>query len=80
MWIQSACVRACTLPPLWKRFLLTINCEECCSEPLVMERVNESIVDSLVKATFPQFEMTRATPTIEITKAKKTSFDTYAAI
>ena len=68
MCTQYARVRACTLPPLWKRFLLAINCEECCSEPLVMELVNESIVYSLVKATFPQFEMTRATPTIEITK------------
>lgn len=68
MWMQYARVRACTLPPLWKRFLQTINFEECCSEPLVMELVNESILDSLIKATFPQLEMTRATPTIEITE------------
>ena len=27
MWIQYARVRTYTLPPLWKRFLLTINCE-----------------------------------------------------
>ena len=42
-----------------------------------MELVNENIVDSLVKVTFPQFEMTTATPTIEITKDEETSFNTY---
>ena len=44
MWTQYAHVRANTLPPLWKKFLLNIGCEECCSEPLLMELINESIM------------------------------------
>ena len=68
MWTQYACLRANTLPPLWKCFLAAINCEAYCSEPLLMELVNESIVEYLIKATFPLFETTRlrATPTIEM--------------
>ena len=57
-----------TLPPLWKKFLLSIGCEECCGEPLLMELINESIVDCFIKETFPQFETSRATPIIDITK------------
>ena len=68
MWTRYARVRANKLPSLWKEFLLNIDCEECCSEPLLMELVNESIVDCLIRETFPQFETPRATPTIEITK------------
>ena len=48
MWTQYARVRANKLPSLWKEFLLNIDCEECCSEPLLMELVNESIVDCLI--------------------------------
>ena len=44
MWTQYARVRANTLPPLWKKFLLSIGCEECCGEPLLMELINESIL------------------------------------
>ena len=54
MWTQYACVRANTLPSLWKKFLLSIGCEECCGEPLLMELINESIVDCFIKETFPQ--------------------------
>ena len=61
-------LRANTLPPLWRHFLVEINCEEHCSEPLLSELVNESILDSLIKATFPEFSITRATPMIYITK------------
>ena len=68
IWTQYAHVRANTLPPLWRKFLSSIGCEECCSEPLLMEIVNESIVDCLIKETFPQFETPRATPTMSITK------------
>ena len=60
MWTQYAHVRANTLPPLWKKFLLNIGCEECCSEPLLMELINESIVYCFIKETFPQFETSRA--------------------
>ena len=68
IWTQYAHIRANTLPPLWRKFLSSIGCEECCSEPLLMELVNENIVDCLVKETFPQFETPRATPTMSITK------------
>ena len=68
IWTQYAHVRANTLPSLWRKFLSSIGYEECCSEPLLMELVNESIVDCLIKETFPQFETQRATPTMSITK------------
>ena len=68
MWMQYAS-RANTLPLLWRHFLMSINCEAHCSEPLLVELVNEGILDSLIKATFPEFNMlTRATPMIDITK------------
>ena len=45
-----------------------IGCEECCGEPLLMELINESIVDCFIKENFPQFETSKATPIIDITK------------
>ena len=68
MWTQYARVRANMLPPLWKKFLSSIGCEECCGEPLLMELINESIVDCFIEENFPQFETSRATPIIDITK------------
>ena len=60
MWTQYARVRANTLPPLWKKFLLSIGCEECCGEPLLIELINESIVDCFIEENFPKFETSRA--------------------
>ena len=68
MWMKYASVRANKLPPLWRRFLTDINCEAHCNEPLLAELVNETILDSLINTTFPEFNMTRATPMIDITK------------
>ena len=39
-----------------------------------MELANKSIIDCLIKETFPQFETARATPTIETTKDEEEIF------
>ena len=55
LWIRYAGLRSNTLPPMWNKFLESINCSEYRGEPLLMELINESIIDNLIKRAFPVY-------------------------
>ena len=68
LWIRYAGLRNNTLPPLWNRFLECISCSTHTGKPLLMELMNESIVDYLIKKAFPVLEVPRVTQSVELSK------------
>lgn len=50
--VYYAHMRQTKLPQLWKDFLFAINCVHVAQEPLLMEIVNESIFEGIIKELF----------------------------
>ena len=53
MWIQYAHQRATLLPKLWHEFLQQVNCPACLEEPMLAELVNETVLEQIIKQSFP---------------------------
>ena len=53
--VEYALLRQTKLPDLWKSFLISIGCAEMHKEPLLMEVVNESIFEGIIKENFVLF-------------------------
>ena len=68
LWIHYAGLINNTLPPLWNQFSESINCSVHTGQPLLMELINESIVDYLIKKAFPVLEVPRVTQSVELSK------------
>ena len=50
--VRYALLRETSLPDLWKEFLSQIGCPHIIEEPLLMELVNESLFEGIVRETF----------------------------